>query len=154
MLEISRIGVQYDLTEHLNKAAIGVIGEAFVARQLDQPRHRFVVDAQVQHGIHHARHGKFRARTYGDQQGVILPAKAFAGLLFQDLQRGQRLLPHARWEVLVGLVIGIAGLGGDGESGRNGQPCVGHFGHARSLATQQIAHFRVAFTKEVDPFSG
>ena len=147
VLKVARVGIQHNFTEHLDEAAIGVISETLVARKLDQAQHRLVVDAQVEHSIHHTGHRELRAGTHRDQQRVILLAKALASLLLNDLQRRQGLLPHALWKLLARVIVGVAGLGGDGESGGHRQSGVGHLGHARALASQQIAHFSIAFTK-------
>ena len=61
MLEVFGVGIQHDFAEHLDEAAIGVIGEAFVTGQRDQALHGLVVDTEVQHGIHHAGHGELGA---------------------------------------------------------------------------------------------
>ena len=41
---------------HLNEAAIGVVGEAAVARAAGEPLDSLVVEAEIEHRIHHARH--------------------------------------------------------------------------------------------------
>ncbi len=56
VLEVSGIGVKDDFTEHLNEAAVGIVGEALVAGQCHQALDRFIVDAQVEHSVHHAGH--------------------------------------------------------------------------------------------------
>ncbi len=43
--------------EHLNKAAVGVVGEALVAGEFGQAFNSHIVKAQVEDGVHHARHG-------------------------------------------------------------------------------------------------
>ena len=47
---------QDDGAEHLNQAAVGVVAEAGVAGQLDESGHHLVVQANIEHGIHHAGH--------------------------------------------------------------------------------------------------
>ena len=56
VLKISWVGIQHNLTEHLDEAAIGIISETLIAGQLHQSLHRLIVDAQVQHRIHHPWH--------------------------------------------------------------------------------------------------
>ena len=41
---------------HLHEAAIDIIAETRVARLFDQPGYNLVVEAEVEHGLHHSRH--------------------------------------------------------------------------------------------------
>ena len=50
-----------DIAIHLHETTIAVPGEAFVLRGLDQRQHGSVVKAEVENGVHHARHGITRA---------------------------------------------------------------------------------------------
>ena len=154
LLEGVWLGVEHDLGEHLHEAAIGVVAEALVATEGDQPLHRLVVEAEVEHGIHHARHGELRAGADGDEQRILGVAELLARLLLDDAQRREHLIPHPLGEgfAAVGAVVGVAGLGGDGKAGRHRQPGVGHLGDARALAAEQVAHLGVALGEEIDPF--
>ena len=61
LLEHVVVEVEHHVRIHLDETAIGIEGEAAVARQLGQPLHRFVVQAEIEDGVHHARHGGARA---------------------------------------------------------------------------------------------
>ncbi len=67
MLKVVNVNLQYHLGEHLDEAAIGVVGEALVARQLAEAGYRLIVETEVEHGVHHARHGELGAGAHGYQ---------------------------------------------------------------------------------------
>ena len=67
LLEIVVLHAKHDVTVHLDEAAIAVIGEARVAAARRKPQDGFVVETQVQHGIHHAGHRHAGAGPYGDE---------------------------------------------------------------------------------------
>ena len=58
VLEELSLDAHDDAREHLDEAAIGVPGEALVVGLLDESLDRLVVEAEVEDGIHHARHGE------------------------------------------------------------------------------------------------
>ena len=66
---------QRDFAEQLDEAAIGVIGEALVAGLLDQPVQGGFVEAQIEDGVHHARHRHGRTRAHRNQQRIVAPPK-------------------------------------------------------------------------------
>ena len=76
-----------NVAEHLDETTVGIPGEALVAGQLDHALERVGVEADVEHGIHHARHGDPRPRATGDQQRVGRIAKLFASLFFNLFRR-------------------------------------------------------------------
>ena len=56
MLEFFGFNAEHDFAEQLNEAAMRVPRETFVARNFGNRFARFVVQAQIQNGIHHAGH--------------------------------------------------------------------------------------------------
>ena len=50
------IHIEHDIGIHLNKAAIGIISEALILRALRQGLGRHIVETEIEHSIHHARH--------------------------------------------------------------------------------------------------
>ena len=56
LFKVGGIGVQHDFAEHLDKAAIGVVGESLIPGQFYQALDGLVVDTEVEHGIHHTWH--------------------------------------------------------------------------------------------------
>ena len=47
---------QYDIAIHLNETAVGVPGETRISRLQGNPFHGYVVESQVQDGVHHTGH--------------------------------------------------------------------------------------------------
>ena len=156
-LEMLVADAEHHVGIHGDEAPVAVIGEAAVAGFLRQRRHRLVVEAEIEHGVHHAGHRGARAGAHRHQKRVALVAENLAGdaadLRQRLLDLGAKLF---RVLLLVGVVEG-ADLGGDGEAGRHRQAEIGHFGKAGALAAQQIAHgglaLGVAVAEAVDPFA-
>jgi hypothetical protein len=122
---------------HLNEAPIGVPGETAVAAPRRQPHHRHVVEAEVEDGIHHPRHGHRRTRPHRDQQRSGGVAEAAVGQRLDPLQGlGDLILQPA------GMSVTIPELPADrrrkGEARRDRQAEPAHFGKAGTLAAQQI----------------
>ncbi len=135
---------QHHIPVHLDETAVGVPGEALVAGLLDQAGEGFLVEADVQHGIHHAGHGVSGAGTAGNQQGVFRIAQlgAHGGFGLLDV------LVHLGLQFRgILLAVGVeirAHLGGEGEAGGYGQADLGHLSQVCTLATQQGLHTGVA----------
>ena len=87
LLEMVVVDAEHDLAVHLDEAAIAVIGEALVAALARQPDDRSVVEPEVEHRIHHARHRDARARAHRDQQRIVGVAEPRAE---RALERGER----------------------------------------------------------------
>ncbi len=150
LVELGGRDVEHDPAEHGHEAAPGVVAEALVAGQLDQAADGVLVEAQVEDRVHHPRHAEGRPRPHADQQRVLRVAEALARLLLQRGHVRQHVVPQARRQLLAGGVVGVAGLGGDGEAGRHRQAGIRHLGQSGALAAEQAAHLRVALGKGVD----
>ncbi len=139
LLEVLMVDAQHHVGIHGDEAAIAVIGEAPVARLRRQRLDGFVVEAEIEHGVHHARHRGARAGAHRNQQRVDLVAESLAGDL-ADLDQRPSTCAFSSFGycLLVGVVIG-ADLGGDGEAGRHRQAEIGHLGEVGALAAEQIA---------------
>ena len=133
-----------DAPEHLDEAPVGVPAEPLVAGQGDEAVQRGLVEAQVEDRVHHAGHGELGARPHAHQERVGGVAEALAGLRLDRLDRLEDVVPQPVGQLLAGGEVVVAGLGGDGEAGRDRQARVGHLGEAGALAAEQVAHPRVA----------
>jgi hypothetical protein len=91
VLELLLVDVENDVAEHLDEAAIGVIGEAGIAAALGQRFDGLVVEAEVEDGVHHAGHGELGAGADGDQQGIFARAQLLSLQLLEALERGVHL---------------------------------------------------------------
>ncbi len=148
---------EHHIRIHRDEAAIAVIGEAAVAGESSQRFHRLVVEAEVEHGIHHARHRRARAGTDRHQQRILGVAERLAGQ-FADIV--ERLLDLRLQFLRIGLAVLVeirADRGREGEAGRHRQTEIGHFREIGALAAQEIAQARLAFglavAERIDPFS-
>ena len=100
----------HDVRKHLDEAAVAVERETFVVRELRQADDGFVVEAEVENGVHHARHGGARAGTDGDKERIGRIAEFLAGVLFRDGQRRFDLLDDLLRDRLLILIVPRAGF--------------------------------------------
>ena len=149
--------VEHHAAEHLDQAAIGVIGEARIVAALGQAFDRLVIQAEVEDGVHHAGHGELCARAHADQQRIVGAAE----LLSLELLQAPERLVHLAIDLFGNGVVRhvfAAGFGLDGEAGRNGKSGIGHLGQAGAFAAEFVLHlavtFGVAVAKEVDVLHG
>ena len=156
-LEVIVADAEHHVGIHGDEAPVAVIGEAPVAGFLRQRLDGLVVEAEIEHGVHHARHRGARARAHRDQQRVGPVAEFLAG---DAADLGERLLDLAAQFLRILLVVRVvvgADLGGDGEAGRHRQAEIRHLGEAGALAAEQVAHVGAAFgaaaAEGVDPFA-
>ena len=77
---------------HLDEAAVAIVGEARIAALGDDGFDGLVVQAEVEDGIHHARHGELGAGAHADQQRVGGVAELLAHAAFQLLEGVEHLL--------------------------------------------------------------
>ena len=145
LLEVMMRNTEHHVGIHGDEAPVAVVGEAPVAGLFRERRHRDVVEPEIEHSVHHARHRGARARAHGHEQRIIAIAEIFAGDAADLSERRFDL----RLQILrIGFVVLVeigADLGGDGETGRHRQAEMRHLGKARALATEEIAHFGAAF---------
>ncbi len=149
VLEVLAVDVEDGLAEHLDQAPVGVPGEPLVAGLLGQALDRLVGQADVEDGIHHARHGELRPGPDADQQRVGRIAEPATHFVFEFRQVGRNFLVEARRGAAV-LQVVAARLGGNGESGRHRQADVGHLGQVGALAAQQVLQVLVAFREVIN----
>ena len=142
MLELLLGDIENHVAEHLDEAAIGIIGKTRIIAEFGQGFDGLIVEAEVEDGIHHAGHGELGAGADGDEEGIVARAELLALQLFKLLEGGVHLGIDL-WTDGAAHVL-ATGLGLDGESGRDGQAGVGHLGQACALAAQYILHFAVS----------
>ena len=143
---------------HGDEAAVAVIGKTAVARHRGERLDRGVVEAEIEHGVHHARHRGAPAGAHRYQQRIVRIAKSLAGDLADLVQR----LFDLRLQLFrIGFVMRVevrADRGRNRKTGRHRQAEIGHFGEVGALAAEQIAHASLAFGLAVaeaeNPFAG
>ena len=124
---------QDDGPVHLNQPPVGVVDETLVARQRHHSAGGVVVEADVEDGIHHPRHRELGAGSARDQERLGGIAEALAGLAFDGAQGLHRLGPQAGREGSATFEVGVAGLGRDGETRRNGHSDARHLRQVGAL---------------------
>ncbi len=149
LLEELAVDAEDRLAEHLDEAAVGVPGEALVAGLPGQALHRLVGEADVQDGVHHAGHGELGAGADGDEQRVVGLAELLAHLLLERVEVRTHLVTQCR-RLLAAVEVDLAGLGGDGEPGRDGEAEVRHLGEVGALAAEEVLEVLVALGEVVN----
>ena len=144
VIELRHVDMQRDFAEHLNEAAVAIVGEARVAGFGDQAFGAGIVQAEVENGVHHAGHGELGAGTNAHQERIGCAAELFAHELFE--------LGHG----FVNLVIDFFGhfvaifkeevtnLSRDGEARGHRHAGLAHLGEACAFAAQNLFHGSVA----------
>ena len=82
-VEFLHIDFERHLAEHLNEAAVAIVGEARVAGLGGEALGGFVVEAKVEDGVHHARHGEPGAGAHAEQKRIGGIAQLLAEFLLQ-----------------------------------------------------------------------
>ena len=131
---------EHDVGVHLDEAAIAVIGEAFIAGELCKALHCRVIEAKVEHRVHHAWHGRSCARAHGNEKRVRCVAEYLADMVADRGERGVNLRLQAIRIVAVVFVIGGANFRCQCEAGRHRQAQIGHFGEIGALAAKEVLH--------------
>ena len=85
---------QHNGAEHLHEPPIGVEDETLVAGLAGKRLGDLVVEADIEHRVHHARHGKLRTRTTRDEERVVGVTELLARGALQRIDGRQHLLPH------------------------------------------------------------
>ncbi len=68
VLEMMMLEAEHHVRIHRDESAVAVIGEAAIAGHFGQRFDRLVVETEIEHGIHHARHRGAAAGTHRNQQ--------------------------------------------------------------------------------------
>ena len=141
-LEVMVRDAEHHVRIHGDEAPVAVIGEAPVAGLFRERRDGHVVEAEIEHRVHHARHRSARSRAHRDEQRIFAIAEFLPGDAADLRERSFDL----RLQILrIGFAVLVeirADLGGDGEAGRHRQAEMRHLGEAGALAAKQIAHAR------------
>ena len=129
-----------NVTIHLKKAAVAVVSKALVFTAFGQSADGSIVEAKVEDGVHHSRHGVTSPRADSDEQGILLIAEflAHGGLEFVDGLVD--LFFKGRWVGAFMVVVVGTDLCADGESGGDREPDSGHFCQVGAFTPQEGFH--------------
>ena len=155
LLKIMVVHIQHHIGIHLDEPAVAVIGKARIAGAVRQRHHGFIIQAKIEHRVHHARHRGAGTRAHRHQQRIACIAKG-ASCQRADMRQGGLDLRLQLGGILTAMSIkGRTHFGSDGKTGGNRQAQIGHFRQIGTLATEQIFHARrtlsLAVTKCIDP---
>ncbi len=87
VLEVMMLEAEHHVRIHRDEAAIAVIGEAAIAGEFGERFDRLVVEAEIEHGVHHARHRGAAAGAHRHQQRIGRIAERLAGHLADVIER-------------------------------------------------------------------
>ena len=137
--------LHHDVGVHHDEAAVSVVDETRVVGLFNEARNGCGAKADVQHGLHHARHRAACARTAGDEEGILRIAELLAHNLFGLSQCGVDIFLQSLRVLAAEFEILGAASRGDGEAGRNRNADLAHLGQVGTLATQLVTHRAVTF---------
>ena len=152
LFKIFLSNLHHDVGIHLDKSAVAVPRPARIARRLCQGLHYFLIQSEIQDGVHHTGHGCSCTGTHGNQKRVLFVPEFLSCHLLQ-LRHGLHDLAH---DLVINLSSILVILGTrlcrhrKALRYRQSQAC--HLGQVRTLAAQQVPHTSVAFLKQIHPF--
>ena len=135
---------------HLDESPIAVVGPAGVAGLLGHDLDHFLVEAKVQDGVHHARHGSAGAGTDRDQQRVLLVTELLSGDFLHLAHILHDLGLNLVIDLAAVLVVLCAGFRADGEALGHRQAQLGHLSQVSALTAKKLTHRTVAFAEQID----
>ena len=134
---------------HLNKAAIAVPRKARITGMGGQRGYSFIVQAKVQHRVHHAGHRGARARAHRHKQRRIRIAKGDAQRRAHLLQRRAYFGAQRVGQLPVMLIEIMADIRRQGKSRRHWQTKAAHFSEICPLTAEQFRHASITFGRAV-----
>ena len=145
VIELVHVDVERHFAEHLDEAAIAVVGEARIAALLGQALDGLVVQAEVEDGVHHAGHGELGAGAHADAAADRRRRPASCPSSASSLASACAISSSISFGTLIlVLEIDVADFGGDGEAGRHGHARAAHLGQAGAFAAENVFHLSVA----------
>ncbi len=150
LLEAMGIDAVDRFAVHLDQPAVGVVGEARVARRRREARNSLVTETDVEDRVHHPGHRDRRARADGDEQRISRVAEPLLGLLLEAPDVFVDLALQAVRQQPPACPIRAARLGRDREAGGNGHAERGHLRQPDSLPAEQLAPAVAGVVEGVD----
>ena len=130
--------------EHVDQAAIAVVGEPGIPGLLGQPLDRRIRESEVENRVHHAGHRECRAGADADQKRIGRVSEFLARLALHLGECSLNLGLDGLGKRAVGRVIVVADLGGDGEPRGHGNADRAHLREVGAFAAKQIFHVGTA----------
>ena len=80
-VELFPLRAHHDVAEHGDEAPVRIVDEPLFAGKPDQGLCNLVVEAQVEDGVHHPRHGDGGSAPHRGEEGILLVTEFFSGLI-------------------------------------------------------------------------
>ncbi len=152
LLEVSLADLHDNVRIHLDEPAVGVIRKTRVVGLFRHDFDHFIIQTEVEDGVHHARHRSACARTDRNEQRVLEVAELLAGNLFEFGEVGVDFRLDLFVDLLtISIVLGAC-LGCDREPLRDRHSKTCHLRQVRTLASEQLTHRAVALGEHVNKF--
>ena len=130
-----------DVSIHLDEAAIAVPSETLILGRGSERKNRLIIEAEIQDGVHHARHGVTSTGAHSNEKRHAFGITEFGVHdFFHGGDTGFHLLLEISGIALLVRVEVSADFRADRESGRNRQTDAAHFREVRSFAAEQRFH--------------
>ncbi len=146
----------HNIGVHHNETAVCVIYKTRIAGLLDESGNGLGAKADIEDGIHHARHGRTGAGAATDKERVVFITEFLAHDLFRSFQCCSHIRFQFRSVTAAQPIVLGAAFGGDGETCGNGHAQKVHLCQVGAFATQQLSHLAIALgvlsAKAIDSF--
>ena len=157
MFKFIDVGFQNYVGIHHQETTIRVIGKSFVIGSFGQTFNGFIIQTEVQNGIHHTGHRNAGAGTNREEQRVVGITEFFAHNFFNTGNGITNLIFQIGGILMVIVVIVGADFGRNRKSGRHRQTDLVHFRKVGTFTAQEISHRGIAFgfavSKCIYPFT-
>ena len=125
----------------MDETTVRVKSEVAVVEYLCDAVRDIVVEADVEHRVHHARHRELCATPAREKKRVCGVTKGLPCQPFHSLERRCELVFQSVWESLPGVEVGVACIGGDRETRRDRNLKAGHVCKVGAFATKETSDF-------------
>ncbi len=130
----------YNASIHLKETAVGVPGELCIAGLLGKCFNDFVVNPEIEDGVHHAGHRLTRPGANGEEKRILEIPKFLPHGLF-DLGNIRLDFGIQSLGILLTVIVVVgANFRRDGETSRNGNSDTAHFGEVCTFTPKESFH--------------
>ena len=128
-----------DVGIHLNETTVAVVCETTVVGLDRETFDDFVIETEVEDGVHHTGHGCACTGTDGNEKRIVERTEFFSDDFFQFADVFHDFGLDSVIDFLAVFVVLSAGFGGDGETLRNRHTEFGHFREVGAFTAEQRA---------------
>ena len=146
MVEQFHVDFERHLAEHLNEAAVAIVGETGVACLSGETFYGLVIHTEVEDSVHHAGHGELGAGPHAEQQRVVGIAQLLAHHGFELAQRGDTLVVDLGRDFTAIFEENGADFSRNGEPWGHRHLVAAHLREARAFATEDFFHLSISIS--------